>query len=128
MLPQPRDWLPECAQSMNITRQCVVLIVASEARLEPLLRGSQRLVHALPQLLLEGLEHGPQLLRRSLPPDDKALAVSGYPADMRERQKVERLRLAFATLPPVRQGEPAEFDQSRFLRVHFQPELRQSRS
>src|ERR1019366_7834070 len=77
MPPQPRDPLAEGAQSLNITRHCLVLIVASDDRLEPLPRGSQRLVHALPQLLLEGLELGPQRLGRRLPPGAQDLSVSG---------------------------------------------------
>ena len=44
---------------------------------------------------------------------------------MREAQKVERFRLPFSSLFPVRFGVPPEFDPARLVRVEFQPEFRQ---
>jgi hypothetical protein len=95
----------------------VVLKVASDDGLQPLAGASQRLVHALPQLPFDGLELGAHLLSRCFPPDDKADSIPGFPTGMREPQEIERLRLAFSTLPSIRYGKPAELDQSRFLRM-----------
>jgi hypothetical protein len=97
----------------------MVLKVASDDGSQPFARASQRFMHALPQLPLDGLELGAHLLCRRLPPDNKARTVPGFPTGMREPQEIERLRLAFSTLPSIRYGKSAELDQSRFLRVEF---------
>src|ERR1039457_1403911 len=92
--PQTHQPESKCAQCWCMPRHCVVLKVASDDELQPLAGASQRLVHALPQLPLDGLELGAHLLSRCFPPDDKADSIPGFPTGMREPQEIERLRLA----------------------------------
>ena len=42
---------------------------------------------------------------------------------MRETQKIECRWFPFPSLFPIRFGKPPELDQTRFIRVEFQPEL-----
>src|ERR1035441_2955479 len=49
----------------------------------------------------------------------------GLPADLREAQKDERLRLTFSASFPVEFGVPPELDPARFVRMQFQPKLPQ---
>ena len=49
----------------------------------------------------------------------------GLPAAVRASQKVERLRLAVAPLPPILLRKAAELDASRFIGMPRQPKLRQ---
>ena len=49
----------------------------------------------------------------------------GLPADVREAQEVERLRLPEATRLPSLGGEPPELDQPRLVGVQLQAELRE---
>src|SRR5262245_45488737 len=71
---------------------------------------------------LDLLQLGPRPLRHRLPLEREAPG-SGLPADVREAQAVERLRLAETTLRPVRSGVPPELDQPRLLGLQLQPEL-----
>jgi hypothetical protein len=50
------------------------------------------------------------------------------PADMREPQKVERLRFPFSSTASVLFGKPAELDPARLIWVQFQSKLAQSLS
>jgi hypothetical protein len=47
------------------------------------------------------------------------------PADVRESQKIERLRLPFSSLIPVVFGKSPELNPARLVWVQFQPELPQ---
>src|SRR4051794_23888703 len=49
----------------------------------------------------------------------------GRRANVREAQKVERLRLTQPPRPPSPGGVPPELDQPRLVRMQLQPELRQ---
>src|SRR6266542_5274856 len=51
-------------------------------------------------------------------------SVAGLPADVREAQEPERLRLAESPLLSSLGGEPAELDQARLLGGQLQVELR----
>src|SRR3990172_7833156 len=59
-------------------------------------------------------------------PHEQEAPLLGFPADMREAQEVERLRLSEPTLPSVRGREAAEFEESRLLGVQFQAESRKA--
>src|ERR1700758_4159442 len=81
-------------------------------------------MHTYAQLLLDIL----QLLSHPLAGCHAAHSktpVSVLPADMREAQEVERLRLAFPSSFPVLLGIPPELDPARLVRVQFQSELSQ---
>src|SRR5919106_1587146 len=77
------------------------------------------------ELVLDLLELGPQPLRDgvALEPETPVLAL---PADVREAQEVECLRLAEAPCRSSLDGEPPELDQPGLVGMQFQPELRES--
>src|SRR5438034_102757 len=75
------------------------------------------------QLGLDLAQLRPQPLRRGDPFELKA-PVAGLPADVREAQEGERLRLAETPLLSSLGGEPAELDQARLLGRQLQAELR----
>src|SRR6266545_5550794 len=75
------------------------------------------------QLGLDLAQLRPQPLRLGDARELKA-SVLGLPADMREAQKPERLRLAESPRLPSLGREPAELDQARLLGRQLQVELR----
>jgi len=81
-------------------------------------------MHALRELLFDF----PQLRPHALA-DRPALygevPVPVFPADVRETQKVERLRLAFSFSFPVLFGGSSELDPARFVWMEFQTKLPQ---
>ncbi|WP_206744657.1 hypothetical protein, partial [Parafrankia soli] len=72
------------------------------------------------QLLIDRLQLRPHAFR-----DRDALEPERPPpgcrTDVREPQKVERLRLAQTPPLPIPGGVPPELDQPRLIRVQFQP-------
>src|ERR687891_1356795 len=76
------------------------------------------------ELVLDLLELGPQPLRDgvALEPETPVLAL---PADVREAQEVECLRLAEAPCRSSLDGEPPELDQPGLVGMQLQPELRE---
>ena len=77
-------------------------------------------MHAPTQLGLDGLEGPSHPLRDRFPAQTEA-PIALRPAVVREAEEVERLRTPLPALRTVRSREPAEFQQARLLRVHFQP-------
>jgi hypothetical protein len=124
--PEPDGPSLEGAESIHITRHCVVVEVALHDRPQPLTCPCDGLVPALAQLLVQRIQLGHHSLASGLASDDK---VAGLPvpfADMREAQKVGRFRLAFSAPPPVCVGVWSKLDQTRVVRVDFQAELLES--
>src|SRR5947207_2131706 len=99
-------------------------MTANYAR-QPLARLFQRLMHALPQLLTNGLELGCHATSHRPPKHDKR-SLAGSIARVREPQEVERLRLAFA--PPLASLSriAAKLDHAGLVGVQFQVELLES--
>ena len=60
--------------------------------------------------------------------DDRELSSSRLPADVRESEKVECLRLSFSALPPFLRCMSPKLDQSSLFPMQFQFELAQSRA
>src|SRR5919197_3773601 len=76
------------------------------------------------ELVLDRLQFGPQPLRDGVPSEPEAPA-SPLPADVREAQEVERLRLPEAPCRSPLGGVPPELDQPGLVGMQLQPELRQ---
>src|SRR5262249_20334658 len=91
---------------------------------QPLALPRDRLMTPTRQFLLHLVPLGSEPLGRCLPLDDKPWLLEGSPADVSEAQEDQGLWLAFPALPSVLGGGPPEFDQSRFLGVQGQAELR----
>src|SRR5215472_18656206 len=81
-------------------------------------------VHASPELLLHFLELGskPRLHRL---PDHREPSPPRLPADVREAEKVEGLRLPLASLLPRLSSEAPKLDEPGFLGVQLQTEFRE---
>ena len=81
-------------------------------------------MHAFAELLLDLSQFCPHALAdRHAPYREPPSSVP--PADVREAQKVKRLRLTFSSSFPVLFGKPPEFDPARLVWMKFQPELLQ---
>jgi len=102
----------------------MVVEVALHDRPEPPARLRHRLVHAGAKLPFDF-----QQLRSHPLPDGSTLygkaPVPVLPADIREAQKVERLRLTLSSPFPVLFGKPPELNPARFLGMEFQSKLPQ---
>jgi len=122
--PPARQPIPKGWQAVEVPRYRRIVEVALHDRPQPLSRARGRIVPTLPKLRLEFLPLLPQS-----PTDRRALhgkvPPPVLPADMREAQKVERLRLAFSASFPAEFGVPPELDPARFVRMQFQSKLPQ---
>ena len=74
------------------------------------------IVHALANLLFDLSQFSPHALA-DRQASHRESPQSVLPADVREAQKVERLRLPFSSSFPVLFGKPAEFDPARLIWV-----------
>jgi len=108
--------VPEHAQCPSVDRHGVVVEVALDDRPEPLAGLRYRFMHPSAELLLDFQQLGSHSFadRFAL---HSVTPVPVLPADMRESQKIERLRLPFSSLVPVLLGEPPELNPARLVRV-----------
>src|SRR5579872_1569251 len=121
--------VPHChakgAQCRTVHGHSVIPKVTQQNRTQvrPLFRNG--LVQALPQFTFNFSQLGLPPLPHRLP-QHREVPLSGFPAAVREAQKVERLRFAVATGSPISFRIAAELDDPRFVGVQVQPELRQA--
>jgi hypothetical protein len=94
----------------------VVVEVTLYNRLGPLASLSDRVVHALTELLLNFIQLPPQELADRMALHGKS-PVPVFPADVREPQKIECLRPSFSSLFPVLFGKSAELNPARLVWV-----------
>ena len=120
--PQPGQPVAKEPQAVEVSRYRVIVEVALHDRPEPLARVRDRIMPALAELLLEFPQLPPQAFADRLPLHGK-LPPPVLPADMREAQKVERLRLTFPSPFPVEFGKRPELNPARFVRMQFQSKL-----
>jgi len=120
--PQARHPFPKGLQAVEIPRYRVVVEVALYDRPEPFASLRHRIMHTPSELLLNLLQFGPQAFADRLAPHRES-SLPGLPADVREAQKVERLRLIFSSSFPVQLGIPPELNPARFIGMQFQPKL-----
>ena len=118
--PQPGQPVAKEPQAVEVSRYRVIVEVALHDRPEPLARVRDRIMPALAELLLEFPQLPPQAFADRLPLHGK-LPPPVLPADMREAQKVERLRLTFSSSFPVEFGKRPELNPARFVGMQFQP-------
>ena len=113
------------AQRRAIHRHPVITEVAQQDRTQVRSLFPHGRVHALPQFLFQGLQLGLPPLAHRLSQHREA-SLPGFSATMRKPQEVERLRFAVPTLPSIVLRETAELDDSCFVGMQFQPELRKT--
>jgi len=113
-VPQSTDLKAKRDQGWPVHRDPVVPQVPSDDRPQPRAHHGNRGVHASPQLGFDLAQ-----LRLQPPPDrlphHREPSIPLLPADMREAQEVERLRLPLAGALPVFGRERPEFQQPRLL-------------
>ena len=106
----------------SVHRHPVILQVAENDRAQPRAHHRNRVVQAAPEFGF----HLPQLRLQPLPhrlPEHRKPPIPRLPADVREAEKVERLRLPQAGALPVVGRRSTEFQQARLLRVQLEAEL-----
>jgi hypothetical protein len=100
-----------------MARYRVIVAVALHDRPEPLARERRRLVAALAPLLMNDFQLGCHALACRFAPHREAARFSVPPAQVREAQKVERLRFLLSPPLPVRLGISPKLDQARLVRL-----------
>src|SRR6266511_4669519 len=121
--PVPGHLVPEGLDRPGVARHGVVGEVSSHHTGQPgaLLRDGP--MPACLELVFDLLELGPHPLGDRDAPEPEPPAP-GLPADVREAQEVERLRLSEPVRLAVRGGEPPELDQASLVGMQLQGELR----
>ena len=122
--PQPGQPVPKDPQAVEVSRYRVIVEVALHDRPEPLAGVRNRSMPTLAELLLKFPQLPPQALADRFAFHGK-LPPPVLPADVRETQKVERLRLTFSSSFPLELGKRPELDPARFVRMQFQSKLPQ---
>jgi hypothetical protein len=110
--PVPRNLFAKLSHAASVTRYRVVVEVSLNERSEPLASLLNRIVLAGEELLLDLPQLCSHPLARRLPQDHKAPLLARLPAQVRETEKVERLRFLLSTLFPISFGMSPE---PRFL-------------
>ncbi len=112
--PQVSDVMLKGAQSRDVGGHGVVIAPAGDHALQPSPLFGDRRVPPPPEFLLEVMQLGAHPVASRLPPKQEA-AAPGAPADMREAQEVERLRLSLSKPCPDRavRGCPLRSGQTR---------------
>ncbi len=121
--PQVSDVMQEGAQGRDVGGYGVVIIPARDHALQPSSLFGDRQVPPSPEFLLEVMQLGAHPVAPRLPPKQEA-AAPGAPADMRETQEVERLRLAQTAPFAVARCEAAKLDEARLFLMQREREPR----
>src|SRR5580704_14550147 len=121
--PEPAHLEAERGQRRTVRGHSVILYRYANHRAQPLADLWNGAVHASPELGFHLAQFRLQPLANRLPHDRESSVAPLLPTDMREAEKVERLRLPLPTRSPVVGRERAELQQARFLGMQFQTEL-----
>src|SRR5271157_1857995 len=123
--PEPAELVPERQQRSTVPRHAVVASVSENDRAQVGTLLGNRLRDPSPQFGLHLAELGAQPLAHRLPPHGET-SIPRLGTDVREAEKVERLRLPQTTLRPVARRIAAELQEARLVGVKFQTELREA--
>jgi hypothetical protein len=123
--PQVTNGLTKRTQRRPIPRHSVIPEVAQQDRAQVSSRFPNGRVHASPQFLFQSLQLGLPPLPHRLA-QNREVSLSGFPATMREAQKVERLRFAAASVSSVLLRIAAKLDDSRLVGMQLQSKLREA--
>src|SRR5882757_9051602 len=121
-LPKFGDEEAECGQRLIVGRHGMIVEVALDDLSQPFPLDRDRLVPALPQLLLDGLQLRPHAVAPGFPLAEE-LAPTRLATDKSEAQEVEGLRLAEPAPLAVRRRMAAELDQAGLVRWKRQCDL-----
>ena len=103
----------------------MILEISSHHLLQPLHGPRYPRMHSLSQLLPYVFELDCHAFADRFPVYREFARPVVRPTNVGETQKTEGFRLPFSTPIPSLSGKAPKFNQARFLRVQFQPELRQ---
>jgi len=106
----------ELVQASTVAGDRVVVEPTTDHRTQPWANLDYRIVHALPQPLLDLLQLGPHALGNRFS-FDRERSLPGRSAIVREAQEVERLRFAQASPGSAFGRVATELDESGFVRV-----------
>jgi hypothetical protein len=123
--PEPNHPIAECGQTVGVSGYRVVVEVALDDQPEPLAGLRYRFMHSSAELLLDFQQLGPHSFADRFALHGIA-PVPALPADMREPQKIGRLRLPFSSLFPVLLGEPPELTKTILHKNGFYKIFRRS--
>jgi len=121
-MPEVAHGVTKMGQSMPVARHSEVSDMPAHNGLQPLSDFRNRVMHAPPQADLHLLQLGLHALANRLPKHHEPSLLC-LPADMREAEEVEGLRLAQTGALSVLRRMASELDQPRLLRVQLQLEL-----
>ena len=122
-MPEPAYLESERAQRVAVHGHSVVADVSTHHRPQPLSCVLDGSVHSLSQLSFHRVQLRLLPLTNCLPHYREVTVAPLLPADMREAEKVERLRLPFSAPLPVSSRERPELKKPRFVGMQFQAEL-----
>src|SRR5215469_2540066 len=125
-MPEPSDSEPKELQRRLIHGHSVITSVSTHHRLQPLTQIGDGFVHAPLKLGFHRVQLRLQPLTDRLPQHREHSVASLLYADMREAEKVERLRFPFSAPLPVLDRKRTELQKSRLLGMQFQVELSHS--
>ena len=123
--PQVAHCRAKGAQRRTIHRHPVVAEVTQQDRAQVCSLFPNGRVHASPQFFFQSSQLGLPPLPHRLS-QHREVSLSGFPATMRETQKVKRLRFAVASVSSVLLRIAAKLDDSRLVGMQLQSELREA--
>ena len=122
-VPEPTYLKSERAQRLTVHGHSVVADVSTHHRPQPFACVLDGSVHSLSQLGLHRVQLRLLPFTNRLPYDREVTVAPLLPADMREAEEVERLRLPFSAPLPVSSRERSELQEPRFVRMQFELKL-----
>src|ERR1035441_712133 len=122
-MPEPAYLESERTQRVAVHGHSVVADVSTHHRPQPLACVLDGRVHSLSQLGFYRVQLRLLPLANCLPYHRKVTVAPLLPADMREAEKVERLRLPYSAPLSVSDRERSELQKPRFVGMQFQAEL-----
>ena len=125
--PQPADLKTKGAQRRGVHWHAVVADVSADDAAQPQALLADGPVQASPQFGFHRPQLRKQPLANRLPQHREASIAPLLPANVREAEKVERLRVPETTSSPVGGRVRTEFQQTSLLGMHLQMEAPNSR-
>ena len=122
-MPKPAYPMTEQMQRCAVHGHSVIADVSTHHRPQPLACVLDGSVHAQSQLGFHRVQLRLQPLTNRLPQNREASVAPLLPADMREAEKVERLRLPFSAPLPISRRVRSELQEPRFVRMQFELKL-----
>ena len=118
-VPETAHLVSEEVERRAVRGHAVIAAVASDNRAQPFAHLGDGVVHASPELGLHRVQLRLQPLANGLPYHRKPSIAPLLPADVREAEKVERLRPPLTTPLPAFGRKRSELHQSRLLGMQF---------